>query len=135
MVAEFQMDGRFTDETFLNHSGLGSQDLPSLSYCLRFKMNFHRPPDSCLLSYSTQMDDNTLSIWIEQDLKNVSTPLKIKTCKFDSSDVCYIFHVMGVKPHQIWNHVCIILTSHALDNGNSMKWSMTLYWNGKHIEG
>ena len=130
-MAEFQMDGLFSVDTFLNHSGLGSQNLHELTYCLRYNMNFHRAPTMCLFSYSTHLDDNTVSVWIEQQT-DILAPIKILFCKLDlGSDLCYLQHELELKPHQIWHHLCITMTSYATDNGNSMVWNMTLYFDGK----
>ena len=130
MVAEFQMDGLFSDETYLNHSGLGSKNLSELTYCLRYNMNFLRAPETCLISYSTHIDDNTISVWIDE-VDDLQAPLRIKFCKYDSSDVCYLTQEIEVKPHLVWHHLCIIMNSHLSDDGNSMVWHMTLYFDGK----
>ena len=129
-VAEFQMNGLYSDETYLNHSGIGSKNLSELTYCLRYNLNFLRAPEMCLFSYSTHIDDNTISAWIEEE-DDLLAPLRIRFCKYDSSDVCYLFQEIEVKAHQVWHHLCIIMTSHVSDLSNSMVWNMTLYFDGK----
>ena len=134
MVAEFQMDGLFSEETYLNHSGLGYQDLTELTICLRYNINYFRGGfENALYVYSTWYDDNTLSSFLYQA---EGEKLMMRICKLvdsEGKDKCHISHGIGLKPQQVWHHMCILLTSNESDEGKFMIWTLQLYFDGKKI--
>ena len=110
MVAEFQMDGLFSDETFLNHTGLGDENMTELTFCLRYNINYFRGSWHCLLSFSSRMTDNTLSLCFWR--KENQTALKFyKYIDSTERNQPFLSYVVGVRQHQTWHHVCVIIKS------------------------
>ena len=107
-VAEFQMDGSFSDETFLNHTlGIGSNNLTEYTVCLRFNLNFLRGFYTTFLHYSSWFDDNTIVIdltWYH----GVHGPLRLNTGKyyFKVGKENQKYDFPGLNIHQEWIHVC-----------------------------
>ena len=63
-MAEFQIDGLFTVDHFLNHTGgIGSENLTSFTLCMRLNINFLRGRMSHPLSYTSDFSDNTLLVY------------------------------------------------------------------------
>ena len=67
-VAEFQMDGKFSDKTYLNYTGnLGpNNNLTKFTLCQRFNMNYIRGPTTCIFSYASDINDNAIITFLRQ---------------------------------------------------------------------
>ena len=66
-VAEMEMDGQNTIDSYLNHTeGIGQSNLTDFTICLRFNVNYLKPSYSSMLSYSTYLSDNALEIGLRQ---------------------------------------------------------------------
>ena len=63
-VAEFQMDGLFSIEPFLNHTGgIGNRNLTNFTLCMRQNINYLRGKMTHSLSYTSDITDNTLLVY------------------------------------------------------------------------
>ena len=133
MVAEFQMNGLFSEETYLNHSGLGYQNLTELTICLRYNINYFRGGfENALYVYSTWYDDNTLSSFLNNEGEKWMMQIR-KLVDSEGKEKSHISHEIGLKPQQVWHHMCILLTSNESDEGKFMIWTLQLYFDGKKI--
>ena len=136
-VAEFQMDGFFTLESFLKHSGgIGQNNLTDFTLCMRHNINFLRGLTSHSLSYTSHIDDNTLMVWFEKSETDLLAPIVLSVCKypFRSNDAneCNLYFI-GIKPHHQWHHFCFIITSKETIKG-MIESTMILIYDGIFVK-
>ena len=82
-MAELALDGRYTTETYINHTlGIGPNNLDDFTLCLRFFVYFLKSANSGLLSYSTSFDDNSLNV----ELVKSAQTLLLFICKYIKLD-------------------------------------------------
>ena len=131
-VAEFQMDGKFSEETYLNYTGnLGMKNLTNFSSCMRFNLNYYRSARSFMLSYSSDLHDNAFVVLLDIDEENLLIPSKLKVCKYAHENNECIQLEIGRKIHQEWHHFCFVLQSNLKDYSPSeMETNMKLYYDG-----
>ena len=135
-VAEFQMDGLFSIDTYMNHTGgISQKNLSDFTLCMRQNVNFFRGKLSHSLSFSTLVNDNSLIVWWIHDITNLLAPLKFIVCKYvvitDSNDC--IFHEINVKIHQEWHHFCFVQT-YQNTNQNQVESTMKLFYDGTLVK-
>ena len=66
------MDGRYTVDTYLNHTeGIGTDNLTDFTLCLRFYINNLKPVQTSLLSYSNYLNDNALYVEIRKTSERI----------------------------------------------------------------
>ena len=65
-VAEFQMDGLYSDKTYMNYTkrifGIES-DIKELTSCQRINLNYLRGDMTTAVVFSTAVEDNALTIY------------------------------------------------------------------------
>ena len=135
-VAEFQMDGLFSIDTYMNHTGgISQKNLSDFTLCMRQNVNFFRGKLTHSLSFSTLVNDNSLIVWWIHDITNLLAPLKFIVCKYvvitDSNDC--IFHEINVKIHQEWHHFCFVQT-YQNTNQNQVESTMKLFYDGTLVK-
>jgi hypothetical protein len=126
------MDGLFSEDTFLNHTGrIGPENLTDFTLCLQQNVNFWRGPISFSFSYSTDLSDNALTVAFYQDSVAPMTPVKLVICKYQYWRNECSSKEIGIIVQQEWHHVCFVLT--AQDYGNDqVKSTMKLYYDGNY---
>ena len=78
-IAEFSMHGRHNIDSFLNHTeGIGPKNLTDFTICLRFNINFLKPSYNALVSYSTFLEDNSITYEVQTE----SDKLLLYMCKY-----------------------------------------------------
>ena len=84
-VAELSMDGRYTIDTYLNHTeGIGPNNLTDFTICLRFYINNLKPDVTSLFSYSNFLDANALEVFLSKKSKPI---ILLIICKYGYSQV------------------------------------------------
>ena len=82
------MDGKYSIEPFLNYTqGIGSNNLDDFTICLRFYVNYLKPLDTYPLSYTTFLEDNSLTMRLSITTTNSakseeSKKLTLVICKY-----------------------------------------------------
>ena len=93
-VAEMEMDGQYTIDSYLNHTeGIGQSNLTDFTICLRFNVNYLKPSYSSMLSYSTYLSDDALEIGLMQRSAEI---IFIYYCKYRRFGQVIIFHFSGI---------------------------------------
>ena len=79
------MDGRYTVDTYLNHTkGIGTDNLTDFTLCLRFYINNLKPYLTSLLSYSNYLHDDALTVEIRKTSERIYF---LFICKYRYSQV------------------------------------------------
>ena len=138
-VAEFSMDGKYSIEPFLNYTqGIGSNNLDDFTICLRFYVNYLKPLDTYPLSYTTFLEDNSLTMRLSITTTNSakteeSKKLTLVICKYvELQQGCGIYQQNHLKIHQEWHHVCFTLSTARL-NSSTILSETKLYYDGKMV--
>ena len=93
-VAEMEMDGQNTIDSYLNHTeGIGQSNLTDFTICLRFNVNYLKPSYSSMLSYSTYLSDDALEIGLMQRSAEI---IFIYYCKYRRFGQVNILHFSGI---------------------------------------
>ena len=142
LVANFQINGSFSTDTYLNYSGsLGDSDLTNFTLCMWQKVNFLRGYETFSLSYSSEISDNALWVRYERTINNEKygkqklvqgrevSPFQLTICKHpDNVAECTSFF-LGSKPLNKWHHICFSSKKTDLVNG-LVKSRASLYFDG-----
>ena len=138
-VAEFSMDGKYSIEPFLNYTqGIGSNNLDDFTICLRFYVNYLKPLDTYPLSYTTFLEDNSLTMRLsitttDSEKTEESKKLTLVICKYvELQQGCGIYQQNHLKIHQEWHHVCFTLSTARL-NSSTILSETKLYYDGKMV--
>ena len=131
-MAEFQMDGLFTEETYLNHSiGIGQNNLTEFTVCLRFNLNYLRGFYTTFLHYSSWFDDNSLVIDVTW-FHGKHGPLRLNIGKYyfkiGKENLFYDFDSLNI--HQQWFHLCYT----NKQDWNTYQVETNLYLNGEWVK-
>ena len=131
-VAELALDGRYTTETYINHTlGIGPNNLDDFTLCLRFFVYFLKSANSGLLSYSTSFDDNSLNV----ELVKSAQTLLLFICKYIKLDQgCGYYKTNNLRSlHREWNHICMSLKTEIMD-ADLIQVSTKIYLNGNLVQ-
>ena len=133
------MDGKYSIEPFLNYTqGIGSNNLDDFTICLRFYVNYLKPLDTYPLSYTTFLEDNSLTMRIsitttDSAKTEESKKLTLVICKYvELQQGCGIYQQNHLKIHQEWHHVCFTLSTARL-NSSTILSETKLYYDGKMV--
>ena len=133
------MDGKYSIEPFLNYTqGIGSNNLDDFTICLRFYVNYLKPLDTYPLSYTTFLEDNSLTMQIsitttDSAKTEESKKLTLVICKYvELQQGCGIYQQNHLKIHQEWHHVCFTLSTARL-NSSTVLSETKLYHDGKMV--
>ena len=127
---EFQSDGLYSDETFMNRTNIGESPLKDFTLCLRFNVNYLRTPLTNILSYTTQESPDSIYVRIIRvDKNNIRTPYELKVCRFEKDCNSY---VLGMKIQQTWRHICYVFGTQ--ETGMTMELTTQLYLDGKKVD-
>ena len=113
--------------------GLGSEDLNTLTVCLRFNVEYLRPIYTMIFSYSTFITDNCLEsfLWLES-----ATEFSFSFCKYANmnglTSICSKFTMKSVKIHNQWHHACWSFETNEID-ADQIKISTKLFLDGKEV--
>ena len=99
-VAEFQMDGLFTTETYMNYSLLNPDiSTKNFTLCLWQNVNYLRGAFSHSISYSSDLSSNAILVHV----KKLPNSLEFRFCKHE---IECLRHNLGKMEHQEWHHIC-----------------------------
>ena len=91
-VAELSIDDPYSIESYLNNTNsIGPNDLMDFTLCFRFNVNYLKPFETTIFSYSTSYSDNTLYA----DL-NITPTERLRLCF--GSIVYGVFRVILIYP-------------------------------------
>ena len=113
--------------------GLGSEDLNTLTVCLRFNVEYLRPVYTMIFSYSTFITDNCFEsfLWLES-----ATKLSFSFCKYCCMDgvtsICSEFTMKSVKIHDHWHHACWSFETNEIDS-DQIEISTKLFFDGIEV--
>lgn len=110
-VAEFQMDGKFTTETYMNYTRLGPEIVNDFTICWWQYVNYLRDSFSHSISYTSNLTDNALVAYLKRyDLKSVH----FKICKhLELHEECLEINADD-SLFQQWHHICFVITYQKL---------------------
>ena len=122
-VAEFQMDGKYTTETYMNYTSLRAENVIDFTVCWRQYVHFLRGLFTPSISYASNSSDNAFVA----DLKRIGLQnVFIKICKnFDLGIECLEFELKD-DIFQNWQHFCFVITYETL-NVSKISTSSQLY--------
>ena len=132
-MAELAMDGKYSINTYLNHTlGIGPKNLSDFTVCLRFNVNYLKTWTSALLSYSTFFSSNSLNIEIVQESGKSGKTLHIFMCKYNIKQGCGRFKMNNMRIHNEWHHVCMALKTDDFDM-DKFQVTRKFYFDGKEV--
>ena len=113
-VAEFQVDGKYTTETYMNYTSLRAENVIDFTVCWQQYVHFLRGLFSLSISHTSDISDNAFLAFLKRTgVENVY----IKICKnLDLGIECLEFQ-MKDDLFQHWQHFCFVITYETLDVG------------------
>lgn len=132
-VAEFQMDGLFTESSYMNYNeGLGYENISDFTFCLRQNLNYLRSWSTYSVSFSNAVSDNAFTVVLEKP-KDINLPLILGICKYRYIYEECVFFQVGMKIHQEWHHACFVYSTSDDGNGE-ITTTAQLYYDGSLVQ-
>ena len=133
-IAKIAIDGLYSEKDYMQYkNGLGSEDLNTFTCCLRFNVEYLRPHDPTILSYSSFIDDNSFLVFFTHESGN---KLSFKFCKYLNSNgitkFCSKKIMPSLKIHNNWHHACWLFNTDGEDL-DQIKVSTKLFFDGKEV--
>ena len=128
-IPEFQANGNFNENDYIQLPLDSSVSLTNFTICLRVKMYFLRGDLNYFLSYANSDDDNALTGLITYNRQKHQFDLEF--CKLSLSE-CIRFKNLDNFFFNQWTHFCAVFSA-SESSANQVESNIDLYINGKKV--